>query len=221
MTLNYALRPLSDRTWLNPRGRERARFTAGWTDTLELLEREIKALHGRDVVFEIDVREQDIRLDGRLRANARTPETTAVRIAFESKHGPLLYRCDRYNASAYGAKSGHQPWHDNVRAIALTLDALRAVDRYGATETGQQYTGYKALGVGNGTASGMTAVVAKAHLIRVAGFREWPSGDAENRAIMVKRAQRMTHPDARGGDRTDWNLTEQAITTLTRAGALP
>jgi hypothetical protein len=57
-----------------------------------------------------------------------------VIITFNSKHGPLSYHTDKYF-----------DWHANVRAIALALEALRKVDRYGVSKEGSQYRGYKAL----------------------------------------------------------------------------
>lgn len=44
-------------------------------------------------------------------------------------------------------------WQHNVRSIALGLEALRAVDRYGISRRGEQYAGYRAaLTAGSGTA---------------------------------------------------------------------
>jgi hypothetical protein len=83
--MHYTTRPLSDRTWLRPASaRKRSQFDSTWTDTLDLLAREVKHLRGRDVVIEVDVREQDIKLDGMLRANARAPEHPAVVVAFDA-----------------------------------------------------------------------------------------------------------------------------------------
>ncbi len=138
--LVYTTRPLSDRSWLRrPSAREFTRFDSTWTATLKLLAREVSMIGGRNVVIEMDVPESAIRLDGGLRATAKT-ETPAVVVAFDSKHGPLLYRDDRFTSR--WASQGPS-WQQNVRAIALTLESLRAVDRYGATSTGQQYTGWK------------------------------------------------------------------------------
>ncbi len=88
-------------------------------------------------MLQIDIREQALRLDGGLRANARPVDFPGVRISFESKHGPLTYATDT-----------HEFWQHNVRGIALGLQALRAVDRYGVTKRGEQYTGWKALPAG-------------------------------------------------------------------------
>jgi hypothetical protein len=212
--MRYTTRPLSDRTWLRPASkRERSRFDAKWSSTLELLGREVDLLGGRDVVIEIDVREQDFKLNGELRANARTPEHPAVVVAFETTaHGSMLYRCDRFYAPYYGQVD----WQHNVRAIALTLQALRAVDRYGATETGQQYAGFKALPAGRAMpASHMTSADARA-IITAQAIRRVGPDDARTMtpSELVKHARRASHPDHNGGAHTVWNQVEQAAQVL-------
>src|SRR5688500_17219412 len=102
----YRIRPISDRTAFTGR-RGSSPFQASWSTTRDLLRRELGALVARDVVLEVDVAESMIRLDGELYANAR-PSSPAVRLAFESKVGPLTYATDRF-----------WHWQDNVRAIAL------------------------------------------------------------------------------------------------------
>lgn len=211
--LRYMTRPLSDRMWLRPAGqRRRSQFTASWTSTLDLLEREIDMLRGRDVIMEIDVAESQIRNDGMVKAGSRI-DCPAVVIAFESKHGPLLYRCDVYNAVAWQARS-QEPWQANVRAIAMTLEALRAVERYGASETGEQYRGYKALPSGSGeAASHMT----KDEAVRIIGDLVgvglgWVLTPDRDKIMRVAKAK--AHPDANGGDRKIWDLVEVACRLL-------
>lgn len=131
----YEIRPLVG--WVGPVTRERrpaSTFRAKWADTLDLLGRETELLGARLVVIQIDVTEGEIRRDGMLRATARVG-SPAVKVAFESRHGPLTYATDEY---------GH--WQANVRAIALSLQALRAVDRYGVSKSGEQYRGWTAIG---------------------------------------------------------------------------
>ncbi len=216
--MRYTTRPLSDRTWLRQRPRTRSQFTTSWADTLEQLEREIGYLSGRDVVFEIDVREQDLKLDGTLRSNARTPGEPAVVVAFESKHGPLMYRCDRYDAPPWSHDGPREVWKHNVRAITLTLEAQRAQERYGATESGQQYTGWKQLGAGSGIglASGMTLTRA----IEVIGENSIYDTEGEVQVLedWIKSAKIRSHPDKNKGDRTAWNEVEQAERVLRRSG---
>lgn len=208
--MHYTTRPLSDRTWLRPDAqRKSSQFDATWSKTLQLLGREIDLLGGRDVVIEVDVNERHIRLDGMLRADARAT-SPAVVVAFDTKkHGPMLYRSDRY-ADRWSNRPG---WQENVRAVALTLEALRAVDRYGATETGQQYAGFKALPAGRAMpASHMTSDQAVSVIAAAAGVREHEV--RPDLVRIVRRARAFSHPDRNGGDQEAWDQVEQAAAVL-------
>ena len=212
--MRYTTRPLSG--WDGPRTpahqrRSRWTFKASWSSTLELLERELGYLDARDVVLEADFREQDLRLDGMPRANARLPEDPAVRLSFESKHGPLVYQCDSVDG-----------WHGNVRSIALGLGALRAVDRYGITRHAEQYRGWKQIG-------GSGAVVpdappdreqAAVNLVSLV-FRDGPVAPhvADLLAgridldVVARRAQRRAHPDT-GGSAELFDAVQRSIAVL-------
>jgi hypothetical protein len=131
--MNITFRPLGAWPGDQTRRPERSRFKTHYSVTLELLQREFAHLGAREIVIQLDLQERDIRLDGLPRANAH-PQHQGVVIAFESKYGPLKYATDTFDH-----------WQDNVRAIALGLEALRKVDRYGITKRGEQYTGWKAL----------------------------------------------------------------------------
>lgn len=126
------VRPLDPWTAKNYR-RRASPFTASWTATLQLLDRELRLIGANRWVLQLDVSESQIRNDGGIYARA-TPIIPAVRVAFDSTHGPLIYACDRYTM-----------WQDNVRAIALSLEALRKVDRYGVAGAGEQYRGWTAI----------------------------------------------------------------------------
>lgn len=213
--MRYSVRPLSDRTWLRPAAaREWTRFDSAWTKTLALLGREVDALHGHDVVIEVDVPERGIRQDGQLRADAKAT-SPAVVLAFESDHGPMQYRCDRF----VSRWSNQGPdWQQNVRAIALTLEALRAVNRYGAVDTGQQYAGFKALPAGRAMpASHMTRDEAVAVLHRVSqlgtGVSDVPA-DQWPLSSHFQKARARAHPDRNDGDRVLWDQVEQAAQVL-------
>lgn len=197
--MRYTVRPISDRTTFTGKHRT-APFGAGWSSTLDLLDREVRQIRGRDVVLEIDVTERMIRLDGQPYANAR-PSSPAVRLAFESMHGPLTYGTDAF-----------VHWQDNVRAIALGLEALRKVDRYGITKRGEQYTGFKAIGGGTPLPAGpapMTRLDAAQLLERLAIGDEGTARDASVQIILngqcdmarvVRDARMVAHPDRRNGD---------------------
>lgn len=212
-------RPLVDQSWCRPAHRERSRFTASWSDTLALLEREVYALQDLDQddpVIMLGLTESQLRLDGQPRASA-IPDTPAVALSFQSRRGPLMFRCDRHDQIAYGA-SMKQPWQHNVRAIAMTLEALRAVDRYGATQSGEQYTGYKALGPGQ-SATGATPAPMSVHdALRVLAEHSTkvgvhPDDLREHWAVYgaaARAARRATHPDL-GGNTVAWTRVSAAI----------
>jgi hypothetical protein len=200
--MRYTTRPLSDRTWLRPASkREWSRFDTTWSKTLQLLSREIDMLGGRDVVIEVDVPEKAIRLDGMLRADAKAA-SPAVVVAFESKHGPMLYRCDRFVARWSGQPAD---WQQNVRAIALTLESLRAVDRYGATETGQQYAGWKAIG----STPAAVPLATEAAWATLRNLAEVSAEDDVSEERIISLARRHAHPDHSGSAET-WAAFDEA-----------
>lgn len=191
-------------------------FKASWQSTLDLLERELGYLDAADLVIEADFMERDIRLDGMPRGNARQPVHPGVRIAFDSKHGPLIYATD---SCAF--------WQHNVRSIALGLEALRAVDRYGVTKRGEQYTGWKQLGSGIAVPAGQTVFPSPEaaarwlmETYRAAGGQEygpvaWPLliTVQDVRRTVYRKVARTHHPDS-GGTREQWNRLDTAIRLL-------
>lgn len=170
---------------LPPAGNEYSRFSASFGDTLELLSREMAQLQAAHIVIELDVEERDIRLDGYPRANARIGNP-AVAVSFDSRFGPLRYATCEFTA-----------WQDNLRAIALSMQALRAVDRYGVSKRGEQYQGWKAIPMSTDPAD---AIQTREQAEDYLGER-W-SGD-------IRRALFETHPD-RGGDTDEFRKVQRA-----------
>jgi hypothetical protein len=156
-------------------------FGSTLTKTLETLERELRMLGATKIVVELDVREQDIRLDGYPRANAKLGNP-AVAISFESKHGPLRYATGEYRT-----------WQDNLRAIALSMESLRAVDRYGVSKRGEQYRGWRAIAAGS---QSVEDAIPDAEAAR-AFLAEKYDGD-------LRRALFASHPD-HGGSSEDFH----------------
>lgn len=209
--MQYTTRPLSDRAWLRaPALRRRSQFSAPWGATLDLLGAELRHLRADHVVIGMDISESEIRNDGLPRASA-APRTPAVEVAFDSKYGPLIYRCDAFTA---GVRDRADSWQHNVRSIALTLQSLRAVDRYQASARGEQYTGYRALpSAGNGV-SRMDRETAYAVIEELSGMDR---SDPDFQSTARRRAKAAAHPDRCGGDRTAWDRLEAAMDVLAAA----
>lgn len=211
--MRYTVRPISDRTPFLGKHID-SQFRVTWSVCTELLERELEQLRGREIVIEVDVPERGIRMDGMLRGDARAA-TPAVRLAFESKHGPLTYATDRFVKPSYRRGGMADDWQHNLYAIALGLEALRKVDRYGITKRGEQYAGWKAIGAGPATAmpAGMSRDDAIAVLLARSGHLSWPQV-IESQHNVLKWARRETHPDRNNGDHTKWHEVERAGKTL-------
>jgi hypothetical protein len=205
MTLTYTVRPISDRTQFAGVA-HRTPFRAPWSATLDLLDRELYYLGASRVVFELDVREDQLRIDGQLRATA-TAASTAVRIAFDSMHGPLIYATDRYGYDGWERPKA-RGWQDNIRAIALGLEALRKVDRYGITRRGEQYTGWKAL------AAGSSGRMSEAEALAV--LREYAPQPKHADPIdkLARWARVGAHPDRHGGDHSHSDRVIAALEAL-------
>lgn len=160
------------------------RFDTNWGETCALLARELANLDAKRIVCELDLSESDFRNDGLPRANARA-FSPAVRVTFESKWGPL-----RYETAEFAS------WQANVRAIALSMEALRKVDRYGVSKRGEQYRGWKALPASTDAADAIsTREQAEALLESYGG---------------LTAALKATHPDMQGGDTTAFRKVMRA-----------
>lgn len=151
--------------------RQNARFDTPWGRTLNLLFNEVEKLGGSEITFGVGLTEADIRQDGQPRANARARSHPGIEISFDTtSFGRQTYATDLYF-----------DWQDNVRAVALSLEALRAVERWGVSK-GRQYTGFALLQAGPGLED-----LGRRHVER------WGS---------IKEALRHVHPDTGDTDMT-------------------
>ncbi|ROS62176.1 hypothetical protein EDF38_1279 [Frigoribacterium sp. PhB160] len=178
------------------------------SSTLELLDRELRMIDGRDVELLVAIAPEQFRLDGQPRAQAKA-EHPGVILSLRSRHGQLSYPCDTFTT-----------WQDNLRAIALALEALRKVDRYGVTSHGEQYRGFLAIESAREAGPAMsTAAQAQAWIeALVAPHSDVPMAE-HTLTWTVRRAKSLTHPD-RGGSAADFNLVTRAELILRQAGAL-
>lgn len=185
------------------RSRERSRFDSTMTSTMATLRRELEALGARDVALQVAIPASAFRLDGYPRSTAKA-EHPGIILTLESKHGALSYPCDTFDR-----------WEDNLRAIALALEALRKVDRYGVTRRGEQYRGFLALDATAAPAGFATADDAEDFIAKVAGT---PTSGRLISAV-VRQAKRAAHPDL-GGDAATFQRVTLAEAKLRAEGRL-
>lgn len=215
MSIEWKVVPIQ--TWPGPRTEEKkdhpfriadknnprwSRSGVDWSATVELLERELEMLDAENIVLQMDVTDYHIRKDGWIRADA-SPDDPGVILTFESKFGPLSYPCDTF-----------RDWQANLRAIAVSLENLRRVDRYGVSKRGEQYEGWKALpGAGQSTVT----MTAKEAAVEMASFTPWEPDALLHNPNAVQQAYRhqvkYRHPD-RGGDVQAWHRLQDAKRAL-------
>jgi hypothetical protein len=185
--LGLTVRPFDGRP--PPRGYQHSRFDTTFRRTLKTLAKEMEHLDASNIVVELDVSERDIRLDGFPRANARIGNP-CVAISFDSKHGPLRYATGEYDS-----------WQDNIRAIAVSLEALRAVDRHAVSKRGEQYRGWRAIPMSTDPADAIQTPE-QAHAVLEPFAGDW------------KRAAAATHPDKPDGNAIEFRKVMRAKEVL-------
>lgn len=188
--------PLTDFAGDRTRSPRSAPFKAEWSRTMDDLNRELRQIGATAVALQVDIPLSKFRIDGLPRSTAVADSDAIVLSIGASKVGPLMFPCDTFIG-----------WRANLRAVALSMEALRMVDRYGVTKHAEQYQGWKQLGTGSGEpASHLTRFEAQRILLDACG------GDSEHdsEAECYRAARLASHPDKHAGDRTVWDLVEQA-----------
>ncbi|WP_100813058.1 molecular chaperone DnaJ [Microbacterium lacus] len=205
--------PIGEWPGLLTKTRKSSPFRTTLTETLKLLDRETWHLAATDAQIRtaellIAVPAGQFRIDGRPRADAR-PEHPGVIFSMDSRHGRLSYPCDTFTT-----------WQDNLRAIALALEALRKVDRYGVTKRGEQYRGFLALEATAAPAGFATAEDALRFLREISGVAaDVYEAPEVHLPRVIRRARRAAHPDM-GGDADTFQRVSLAEAKLREAGRL-
>lgn len=203
------LRPIDTWPMAHTSPRRYSPFNSTFTSTLQLLEQELRRLDPKDAqyppsVLQLALQERDFRKsDGMPRAGS-SPSHPGVILTIEPRNKPVMtLPCDTF-----------QHWHDNLRAIALTLEALRKIERYGVTRNGQQYRGWQAIEAK--AEPNMTVAAAIQVLMEIGELPEPTTHDEMARAL--RSAKGRAHPDRHDGHRTLWDRLEVAEKVLRAAG---
>lgn len=111
--------------------RERGRFRVTPGNARGFLVAELRALQAREVVISTNI---PLRRDGLPYADGDPPDP-AVAIYFKLNGKPHAMTCDRWESVSA-----------NMQAMALTIEAMRGISRWGSKEmTEQVFTGFQAL----------------------------------------------------------------------------
>ncbi len=186
------------------RTRKSSPFRATWLKTLDLLEKELALLGAKDIIVQAGFELTEIRNDGWPRGGARAKHPAVV-LSFRDRNGnPLSFPCDTYAS-----------YEDNLRAIGLSLEALRAVNRYGVTKGHEQYQGFAQLPAPPDPNS-WTADEAAAWLSeRAPTFGTHAILTHESTFRNAYRAvAALAHPD-QGGNSDEWHRLQEASKLLT------
>lgn len=167
-----------------PRSRPRpSRFQVTFGTARDGLLAQIKMLGGFNVALSSNV---SLRLDGLPYANQAQPEDRGVAVYFTWKRRSMVFACDRWNRV-----------EDNIRAIEKTIEAIRGIERWGASEMMER------------AFSAFEALPAPRSCWNVLGLRRGASAADINAAYRAKA--RDAHPDSGG--------TDAAMAELNRARA--
>lgn len=162
-------------------------FRSTYSQTVNLIDTELD--HAKAVndswFIQMFVRPEDIRNDGELRSKAK-PAAPGIIFTFErftgegQKTAAVSFPCDRF-----------WDWKDNLRAIALSMQALRRVERYGVFKYADIINR-----LGLPEASGSTSRFdAAAFISKHSGVSESDILDRGMINIAFKRAAVKLHPD--------------------------
>ena len=124
-------------SWKRTTHRQRSKFKTGFGAARNLLFAELGRLNASRVIVSTAI---PLRNDGLPRANMKPDGgDTGVAVYFERKGKAMVFACDKYDRS-----------EDNIYAIAKTIDAMRGIERWGASDMMERaFTGFKALAAEN------------------------------------------------------------------------
>jgi hypothetical protein len=183
-------------------------FKTGWPATLDKLEHELRKQRAGNIEIQAGFGAGDIRNDG-WPMGGRKPSHPGVILSFTTAQGKLEFPCGNY--ARYEA---------NIHAIALTLQNLRAIDRYGVSH-GQQFAGFAQLEA-PASARAMTVEEAAGIVVGIARPQN-PLADSlitmvgHDRTVfnaLYRDAAAKVHPDKDTGDRELWDRLEKAKAVL-------
>lgn len=172
--------------WARASKRKASPFGMSMADARDHLMNELRLMGARYVILSTNVA---LRRDGLPYANQPEPSDPGVAVYFEWHGKQMTFACDRWDKV-----------RDNVRAIGKTIEAIRGIERWGASDMMERaFSAFEALPAPSG---GVTLSC-------------WSVLDIAPGSSLaeIERAYRAkakgAHPDT-GGDRDKWDRLQSA-----------
>jgi hypothetical protein len=166
-----------------------SRFDVSPDRAQRLMHDEIKRMGGRNIIVSTN---QRVRRDGGVYAADlnRTPDDAGVAVFFDRDGQRVCFACDRYP----------RLW-ENMRAIGKTIEAMRAIERYGSQELlNRAFTGFAAL----------PSPEQASHWRSVLGVKEGRSPGLEALTDRYRELAKRRHPDS-GGSAEQFQALQEAF----------
>jgi hypothetical protein len=197
--------------------RLRAPFKADYRSTVNLLDREVRMIRGIDAVVELALKDGAFNRDGIPYADA-TPEHPGIIVRIRKPVRNPRGQMDM--VPLYFPAARFTPYHANIRAVAIALEDLRRIDRYGVTQNSQQYLGFGKY-LPSPTHTGVLTLEAAARFVAGVGATNGECASLASNiidsAIVWRDAYRdattKLHPD-KNGDPEKWEMLQAAKTLL-------
>jgi hypothetical protein len=106
--------------WPRAKSPQRSRFDITFVAARDGLFEEIGRMGGRYIVLSTNI---ELRRDGLPYANQPEPQDSGVAVYFERRGKQMVFACDRWDRVK-----------DNMRAIQKTIEAMRGIERWGASD---------------------------------------------------------------------------------------
>ena len=106
--------------WPRSKKRKRSRFDVGRGQAVQELLWEIERMGGRYPVISTNLA---VKRDGLPSGNQKEPDDPGVAVYFEAEGKQKVFACDKWSTV-----------QDNMRAIHKTIEAIRGIERWGASE---------------------------------------------------------------------------------------
>lgn len=214
--LDIKIRPITQWPGKQNDAPTKSLFSKTYKQTLSDLEHELykaSAVEG-SLIVEMWVDPKDIRLDGQLRATARV-----------FKPG-IIFRFSRYTGKRFGRGDvqwryqtqdvsypcdAFTTWQDNLRAITLSMESLRRVERYGVFKYDEIIS---RLALPSAEGRSTTREDAAAFIAQHSGLAMQDIlDDVATKAAAYRKAAIELHPD-KGGDNETFLKLQEALRTL-------